>query len=60
MIKQHPWIATERQFFGRPHTEYDFKSKNVHESKKKLKELQNEQVSLSKKINKKVKPFLNN
>jgi hypothetical protein len=25
---QHPWIETEKQFFGRRHTDYDFEAKN--------------------------------
>ena len=54
MITKHPWITTEKQFFGRPHTDYSFDECDISVAQKRLKELQDEQVSLSKKINKKV------
>jgi len=54
MIEKYPWIQQERQFFGRQQTDYDFNSRNPSDTSKRLKELQQEQQNLSKKINKKV------
>jgi structural maintenance of chromosome 2 len=54
MIEQQPWIEAEKQFFGRPHTDYDFDARDISKAQKRLKELKDEQAALSKKINKKV------
>ena len=54
LLKKHPWIESEEQFFGQPHTDYDFEATNPEKVSKKLKELEHQQHSLSKKINKKV------
>jgi structural maintenance of chromosome 2 len=51
---KHPWIASEKQYFGKPHTDYDFKSQNPQEALRELTRLQEEQAKLSKQINKKV------
>merc|ERR1719359_2046664 len=53
MEKQHPWIVKERDFFGKPGTDFDFEANNYGSSKKKLDSLQNDQKHLSKSINKK-------
>lgn len=51
---QYPWIETERQFFGRRLTDYDFEAMDLAKSQDRLKRLQDEQQKLAKKINKKV------
>lgn len=52
--QQHPWIETEKQFFGRRHTDYDFEAKNPNKCQQVLAKLQEEQASLSRNLNKKV------
>ncbi|CAM9426844.1 unnamed protein product, partial [Ectocarpus sp. 12 AP-2014] len=54
MLAKHPWIAEEKAFFGRAQTDYDFEGRDVSAAQGRLKSLQEEQASLSKKINKKV------
>ncbi|GMF32178.1 unnamed protein product [Phytophthora fragariaefolia] len=52
--KAHPWIETEKEFFGREHTDYDFKRRDPSSANRRLLELKETQGALSKKINKKV------
>ncbi|CAH0481400.1 unnamed protein product [Peronospora belbahrii] len=52
--KAHPWIATEKEFFGREHTDYDFQRRDPLSANRRLLELKETQGALSKKINKKV------
>lgn len=52
--KEHPWIATEKQFFGKPNSDYDFKARDPKEAQKKLKKIIQDQEKLSKSVNKKV------
>ncbi|RLN75499.1 hypothetical protein BBJ28_00000558 [Nothophytophthora sp. Chile5] len=52
--KSHPWIETEKEFFGREHTDYDFQRKDPSSANHRLLELKETQGALSKKINKKV------
>eukprot|EP01133_Synstelium_polycarpum_P008142 gene8142-9557_t len=54
ITKQHPWIGTEKQFFGRPLGDYDFKAQDPSKAQAKLLKLQEDQERLSKTINKKV------
>merc|ERR1740117_863605 len=54
MLKKHDWIATEQQFFGKPHTDYDFEATSPKSAGLRLNALQAEQEELGKKINKKV------
>eukprot|EP00696_Hemimastix_kukwesjijk_P018451 gnl/Hemi2/7340_TR2498_c0_g1_i1.p1 gnl/Hemi2/7340_TR2498_c0_g1~~gnl/Hemi2/7340_TR2498_c0_g1_i1.p1 ORF type:complete len:424 (-),score=183.44 gnl/Hemi2/7340_TR2498_c0_g1_i1:130-1290(-) len=54
LIQQNPWIATEKQLFGKPHTDYDFAAKNPSQARTKLADLMEKQETLGKKINKKV------
>eukprot|EP00743_Colponemidia_sp_Colp-15_P003700 GILK01003992.1.p1 GENE.GILK01003992.1~~GILK01003992.1.p1 ORF type:complete len:1230 (+),score=358.28 GILK01003992.1:523-3690(+) len=54
MQQNHPWISTEKQFFGKPHTDYDFSARNPEEVRSRLDSLVEEQARLSKRINKKV------
>lgn len=52
--EQHPWIKSEEQFFGKPHTDYDFSAKNPDQAKKRLNELEAAQSKISRNVNKKV------
>ena len=52
--KAHPWIETEKEFFGREHTDYDFQRRDPSSANHRLLELKETQGALSKKINKKV------
>lgn len=52
--KSHPWIETEKEFFGREHTDYDFQRRDPASANHRLLELKEIQGALSKKINKKV------
>ncbi|KAL3786107.1 hypothetical protein HJC23_013098 [Cyclotella cryptica] len=54
MTSKHPWIETEKEACGVPGGDYDFEDSNPAEMGKHLKDLQAEQASLAKKINKKV------
>lgn len=54
MLAAHSWIAQEKQFFGRAHTDYDFDARDVSGAQKRLKELRDENAVLTRKINKKV------
>ncbi|NXF80379.1 SMC2 protein, partial [Sclerurus mexicanus] len=51
MLKEHEWIASERQFFGQPNTAYDFKSNNPKEAIKKLQKLQEHIEKLGRNVN---------
>ena len=53
MEKQHPWIESERSFFGQSGGNYDFASKDPVASMKRLTEVKNAQETISKKLNKK-------
>ncbi|KAI9907348.1 hypothetical protein PsorP6_004659 [Peronosclerospora sorghi] len=52
--KAHPWIETEKEYFGREHTDYDFQRRDPSSANRRLLELKETQGALSKKINKKV------
>jgi len=54
LIHVYPWIKSEKQFFGRAHTDYDFSAQNPKAALSELKKLKEQQTSLGKKINKKV------
>ncbi|CAN0539065.1 unnamed protein product, partial [Scytosiphon promiscuus] len=45
-----PLVASEQVHFGKPQSDYDFEAHNPVEAKARLKSLQEEQVSLSKKV----------
>merc|ERR1719401_2019236 len=53
MEKQHAWIEKEKGFFGKTGTDFDFEANNYQENKKRLDELDAQQKTLSKNINKK-------
>jgi len=54
MLKKYDWISTEKQFFGKPQTDYDFKKKSPKQVETRLNKIKEKQEQLSKKINKKV------
>lgn len=54
MMNKYSWIVTEKEAFGVRGGDYDFVETNPAEMSKHLKDLQAEQLSLAKKINKKV------
>jgi len=54
MLQKYSWIESESQFFGKPHTDYDFDSRDIEKAQQRLKKLQEAQNKLSQKINKKV------
>lgn len=45
--KENPWILSEKSFFGLKDSDFDFESRDVNESKLRLKKLAEEQVSQS-------------
>ncbi|XP_071436184.1 structural maintenance of chromosomes protein 2 [Pithys albifrons albifrons] len=51
MLKEHEWIASERQFFGQPNTAYDFKRNNPKEAFQKLQKLQERKEMLGRNVN---------
>ena len=52
-LKEHDWIAEEKQLFGKRNTDYDFEAKDVSKALKDLAKKQKECEMISKKINKK-------
>ena len=52
--KKHPWISTEKAFFGLANSDYDFGAVDLKESFERCSLLKTHQEKLSKKINKKV------
>lgn len=54
LLDKNPWISQDESYFGNPNSDYNFNDKNPKEVSKKLKQLEEEQESLSRKINKKV------
>jgi structural maintenance of chromosome 2 len=53
MEKQYAWILKEKEFFGKPGTDFDFENNNYSANKKRLESIKEEQKHLSKSINKK-------
>ncbi|NXN83647.1 SMC2 protein, partial [Bombycilla garrulus] len=51
MLKEHTWIASDKQLFGQPNTAYDFKSGNPKEASQKLQKLQERKERLGKNVN---------
>ncbi|GER46534.1 structural maintenance of chromosomes protein [Striga asiatica] len=54
LIEKHAWIASEKQLFGRPGSDYDFNSNDPHKSREDFEKLQAAQSGLEKRVNKKV------
>lgn len=51
--KKHPWIAQEKQLFGKEGTDYEFTEDRISSSRGKLESLEQRQEGLAKRINKK-------
>ena len=47
---EHAWIAAEKSFFGRKDSDFDFQSRDVGESRGRLKTLREEQVPHTKQL----------
>lgn len=54
MLRQHPWIDTEKSFFGLAGSDFDFAQKDISGTQKRLTGLKTDQEKLMKKVNKKV------
>jgi len=51
--KQHPWIEKEKHFFGKTGTDFDFEANSYPDNKTRLDQLNTQQKTLGKNINKK-------
>ncbi|NXG51766.1 SMC2 protein, partial [Psilopogon haemacephalus] len=51
IMKEYPWIASEKKLFGQPDTVYDFKANSPKDAAAKLKKLQEKKDVLSKTVN---------
>ncbi|NXP80106.1 SMC2 protein, partial [Ramphastos sulfuratus] len=51
MMKEYPWIASEKTLFGQPDTAYDFKANSPKDAAAKLQKLQKKKDMLSKTVN---------
>ncbi|PAN27004.1 hypothetical protein PAHAL_5G052900 [Panicum hallii] len=54
LVEKYSWISTEKQLFGKSGTDYDFESCEPHKAREELENLQAQQSSLEKRVNKKV------
>lgn len=54
MLRLHPWIEKEKSFFGVAGSDFDFSSRDVGQSQKRLTQLKGDQERLVKKVNRKV------
>jgi len=54
LLKKHPWIKSEKQFFGMPGTDYDWESQDPEETLEQLAKAEAAHNAMAKKINKKV------
>lgn len=54
LLSKNQWIKTDEEYFGKENTDYYFKGKDINSVSKRLKQLEEEQESLNRKINKKV------
>ena len=54
LLEKHAWIGSEKQFFGRAHTDYDFAARDPAEALARLRALEKQQGELERRINKKV------
>ncbi|GJV27004.1 structural maintenance of chromosomes protein 2-1-like protein [Tanacetum coccineum] len=54
LINKHAWITSEKQFFGRSGSNYDFISRDPHRARGQLENLEAQQADHEKRVNKKV------
>ncbi|ESO09910.1 hypothetical protein HELRODRAFT_156367 [Helobdella robusta] len=59
MLKEHAWIAEERNLFNVANTVYDFNANNPNEASKKINKLQDMKEKLSKTVNMRAMSMLN-
>lgn len=59
MLQEHDWIHSERQFFGKPNTPYDFETNNPREAGQRLKKLEETTTKLERNVNKRAMNMLN-
>lgn len=52
--RRHPWIEGEREFFGRPGTDYDFQARDPREAQRRMSKARETQQKLGKTVNKRV------
>ena len=53
-VQEYPWIVTEKHFFGRPGSDYDFEAHNVDAAFQELQGAQDSQQRLANRVNRKV------
>lgn len=44
MLAKYEWIATDKQYFGKPNTAYDFEASDPKEAGRRLAKLQEQKV----------------
>eukprot|EP00392_Amoebophrya_sp_AT5.2_P013766 g13895.t1 len=54
LLRTHSWIASEKHFFGRKNSDYDFEKINPQQAKRKHKQIEEQQRTLGRSVNKKV------
>ncbi|KAJ3044691.1 Structural maintenance of chromosomes protein 2 [Rhizophlyctis rosea] len=54
MLKDYPWIPDQKQFFGKPNTDFDFGKHDVNECKKRKKHLEERHKTLERSIDRHV------
>jgi structural maintenance of chromosome 2 len=46
LLTVHPWMESERQFFGKAHTEYDFEDKDLDALRERHKDMEKKQADM--------------
>ena len=54
MLRQHAWLKSERELFGKKGSDYDWEATNPKKAAERMREVVEQQERLGKKINKKV------
>nr|GEX36857.1 structural maintenance of chromosomes protein 2-1 [Tanacetum cinerariifolium] len=54
LINKHAWITSEKQFFGRSGSDYDFTSRDPYRARGQLENIEAQQADHEKRVNKKV------
>ncbi|XP_064477399.1 structural maintenance of chromosomes protein 2-like [Ornithodoros turicata] len=58
LLHHYPWIDSEKQYFGKPNTEYDFKANNPSEVGRRIQCLKDAKEKLGQNVNKRVQNML--
>ena len=53
-VQEYPWIVTEKHFFGRPGSDFDFEAHDVDAAFQELQGAQDSQQRLANRVNRKV------